>query len=101
MLTLAMAEELGPHDIAVVSVWPRLTRTEGILAHPDQFPNAAQAWSPQFNGRIVAALAADPDVISRSGQAFDVGTLAADYGIDDLDGRRPIPRVMERALRNS
>jgi dehydrogenase/reductase SDR family protein 1 len=101
MLTLAMAEELRPYDVFVVSVWPRLTRTEGILAHPDQFANADLAWSPQFNGRIVAALAADPDVRSRSGQAFDVGTLAAEYEVDDLDGRRPVRRSLERALRHS
>jgi dehydrogenase/reductase SDR family protein 1 len=101
MLTLAMAEELRERGIAVVSVWPRLTRTEGVLAHPDMFPNAAQAWTPQFNGRLVAALAADPDVMARSGQSFDVGTLASDYGIDDVDGRRPARRALERALRHS
>jgi dehydrogenase/reductase SDR family protein 1 len=101
MLTLAMAEELRAHGVAVVSIWPRLTRTEGVLAHPEMFPNAAQAWSPQFNGRLVAALADDPQIMARSGQAFDVGTLAQDYGIDDVDGRRPAPRAFERALRHS
>lgn len=101
MLTLAMAEELREHGIAVVSVWPRLTRTVAIMAHPEVYPNAAQGWSPQFNGRIVAALAADANVIEKSGQAFDVATLAAEYGVDDLDGRRPVPRPLERALRHS
>jgi dehydrogenase/reductase SDR family protein 1 len=101
MLTLATAEELRAHGVAVVSVWPRLTRTEGVLAHPEMFPNAAQAWTPQFNGRVVAALAADPDILARSGQAFDVGTLANQYGIDDVDGRRPVARAIERALKHS
>lgn len=96
MLTLATAEELHDHGVAVVSIWPRLTKTEGVMSHPELFPNAAQAWTPLFNGRIVAALAADPDVMTRSGQAFDVGTLADEYGIDDLDGRRPVRRAWER-----
>jgi dehydrogenase/reductase SDR family protein 1 len=101
MLTLAMAEELREHGVAVVSVWPRLTRTAAALAHAELFPNLAQAWSPLFNGRIFAALAADPNVMDKSGQSFDVGTLAAEYEVDDLDGRRPVPRPLERALRHS
>jgi dehydrogenase/reductase SDR family protein 1 len=101
MLTLATAEELRPHGIAVVSIWPRLTRTEGILAHPDQFPNADQAWTPLFNGRIVAALGADPEIMARSGEAFDIATLADAYGVDDVDGRRPVARTLERTLRYS
>ncbi len=101
MLTLAMAEELRAHGVAVVSVWPRLTQTEGVLAHPDRFPNAALAWTPRFNGRVVAALAADPDIMAKSGQAFDVGNLANDYEINDIDGRRPIRRAWERSLRHS
>jgi dehydrogenase/reductase SDR family protein 1 len=96
MLTLSAAEELRDHGVAVVSVWPRLTKTEGVMAHPDVFPQAAQAWTPQFNGRVVAALAADPNVLEKSGKALDIGNLAHEYGVDDLDGRRPVQRVWER-----
>lgn len=92
MLTLAMAEELRPFGVAVVSLWPRLTRTEGIAARPDLFPNLDRAWSPQFTGRAVAALAADPRIIERSGTAIDIGTVARDYGVTDVDGRQPEPR---------
>ena len=98
MLTLAAAQELRDHGVAVVSIWPRLTRTEGVLRHPDMFPNAPIAWTPQFNGRVVAALAADPGVMDKTGQAFDLGNLANDYDIDDLDGRRPQRRVFERPV---
>jgi len=92
MLTLASAEELRPRGVAVVSVWPRLTRTEGVLAHPELFPEPDKAWSPQFAGRAVAALAADPNVLDKTGRAFDIGDLAAEYGFTDIDGRRPAPR---------
>ena len=67
------------------------TRTEAIAAHPDRFP-VAKAWSPIFNGRIVAALADDPAIAELSGQALDLGAMAARYGIRDLDGRQPEPR---------
>jgi hypothetical protein len=43
----------------------RLTQTEGILAHPEVYPYAREAWTPIFKGRVVAALAADPDVLSK------------------------------------
>ncbi|HLX35848.1 MAG TPA: SDR family NAD(P)-dependent oxidoreductase [Candidatus Limnocylindrales bacterium] len=101
MLTHAMAQELRPHGVAVVSIWPRLTQTEGVLAHPELFPNAVQGWTPLFNGRVVARLAADPDVMGRTGQAFDIGTLANELEIDDVDGRRPAPRTLERELKFS
>jgi len=48
MLTMETAEELRPHNIAVVSLWPRLTKTEGVLAHPELFPDLSKAW-PQYS----------------------------------------------------
>lgn len=98
MLSHAMAQELRPHGVAVVSVWHRLTQTEGVLAHPDMFPNANQGWTPLFNGRVVARLASDPEIMVRTGQAFDIGNLANDFEIDDADGRRPIQRTFEDEL---
>lgn len=93
MLTLASAEELRPKGVAVVSLWPRLTRTEGALAHPELLPDLARAWSPQFVGRAVAALAGDPDILSKSGRALDIAVVARDYGVTDLDGRQPQVRA--------
>lgn len=91
MLTAATAAELRHHGLAVVSLWPRLTRTEGVAAHPDRFP-VAKAWSPLFNGRIVAGLAQDSAILDLTGQALDIGDLAARYAVHDLDGRQPEPR---------
>lgn len=91
MLTLSTASELRQHDVAVVSLWPRLTRTEGVMAHPELFRDLSRAWSPEFNGRGVAALAADPRVIEKTGKALDIGVLANEYGFTDADGRRPTP----------
>jgi hypothetical protein len=49
----------------------------------------AQTESPAYIGRAVAALASDPGVIRRSGQALAVGDLAREYGFTDVDGRQP------------
>lgn len=91
MLTLATAEELRKHNVAVVSFWPRLTRTEAFMAHPEVFPDHSRAWSPEFSGRAVAALASDPEIMEKSGRVFDIGAVAEEYGIADSDGRRPPP----------
>jgi len=91
MLTAGTAIELRDDGVAVVSLWPRLTRTEAVLAHPEQFP-VAKAWSPIFNGRIVAALAQDRNILDLTGQPLDLGAMAARYNVHDLDGRQPEPR---------
>ena len=91
MLTLSTAHELRQHGVAVVSLWPRLTRTEAAMAHPEVFPDLSKAWSPRFNGRAVAALATDLAIIEKTGQALDIAAVANEYGFTDLDGRRPTP----------
>ena len=61
------------------------------MAHPEVFPDLSKAWSPLFNGRAVAALASDPAIIAKTGQALDIAAVANEYGFTDLDGRRPTP----------
>ena len=47
----------------------------------------AAGCSPEFPGRVIAALAGDPDVMTRSGGTFITAEVAHDYGITDIDGR--------------
>ena len=49
----------------------------------------AQAETPQFNGRIIHALASDPELMSLSGQTFISAELAQRYGITEEGGRVP------------
>jgi dehydrogenase/reductase SDR family member 1 len=89
MLSLSTADELRPHNVAALSFWPRLTRTEALNAHPEKFPDPSRAWSPEFNGRCVAALAHDPRIMDKSGRALDLAEVAIEYGLADSDGRVP------------
>ncbi|GAC1655039.1 MAG: SDR family NAD(P)-dependent oxidoreductase [Candidatus Dormibacteraceae bacterium] len=95
MLTLSTAEELRPHQVAVVSFWPRLTRTEALIAHPEQFSDPSKVWSAEFNGRCVAALANDPRILDQSGKALELAEVAVAYGLSDSDGR--VPELRSRA----
>jgi hypothetical protein len=52
------------------------------------------AHSPEYVGRAVAHLTADPDVRTLSGEGFQVATLADRYRFVDVDGRSFEPFLM-------
>ena len=85
-LAADMAEELRPHHVASVALWPGFTRTEDVLKQIDIFPDLEKTVSPLFNGRAVVALAADPEVFAKTGQSFRVSDLAKEYGFLDEPG---------------
>jgi dehydrogenase/reductase SDR family protein 1 len=85
-----MGRELRPHGVTAVSLWPGIVRTERLLAEPERLGfDPSRGESPTFSGRAVAALAADPAVIERTGQALVVAELAQAYGFTDVDGSQP------------
>jgi dehydrogenase/reductase SDR family member 1 len=87
-LSALTAEHLREHGIAVVSLYPGLVRTEGILKWKD-YIDLSNSESPWLVGRAVAALAADEGVLGRSGDTLVVSELAAEYGFTDQDGAQP------------
>lgn len=80
-LSADMAVELRDTGVAVVSVWPPASTTEGVLAQPDVFGDLSGWKPPLFTGRVVAALAATDDVLARSGEALVIDDLARELGI--------------------
>src|SRR5439155_18963378 len=87
-MAAAMAHELRQHNVAAVSLYPGLVRTEAVLKAAAHF-DMRNSESPQFTGRAVAALAGDPNVMSKSGRWLVVAELAEEYAFDDIDGKRP------------
>jgi NAD(P)-dependent dehydrogenase (short-subunit alcohol dehydrogenase family) len=94
----AMAQELAEHGIAAVAVAPGFMRTERIV---EAFRRAGALEAldgpggpretPAYLGRAVVALASDAQVVERTGQLLEVGTLAREYGFTDVDGTQPPP----------
>ena len=90
-----MAIELQPHNVASLSLWQGLTFTERAQRNLARNPamkkltvtKPAVGCSPEFPGRVIAALADDPDVMKRSGGTFITAEVAQDYGITDIDGK--------------
>ncbi len=92
-MTADMAVELRPHGVAVVSLYPGLVRTEKVMA-ASAWLDLSNSESPEFIGRAVVALAADPEVMRHSGTRQVVASLAATYGFTDLDGKSPRPLTL-------
>jgi NAD(P)-dependent dehydrogenase (short-subunit alcohol dehydrogenase family) len=100
-LAFAQAKELEPHGCTAVALTPGWMRSEMMLdiygVTEDNWREATRgnphfaaiSESPRFVGRAVAALAADPQLLARSGGSFSSGGLAREYGFTDLDGSQP------------
>ncbi len=82
------AAQLAERGVAAVGLYPGLVRTEGVLRAAEFF-DLANSESPQFAGRAVAALAADPHVARHTGRCLVAAELAGEYGFTDVDGARP------------
>lgn len=93
-MTADMAHELREHNIAVVSLYPGLVRTEKVM-EAAAFLDLSNSESPQFIGRAVAALAADSNIMQKSGQVFVAAALAQEYGFTDIDEKQPRPLTIE------
>ena len=95
-----MGVELKPHGVASVSLWQGFTYTERAIENLNLVEgmasqlNSAVGCSPEFAGRVIAALAADPDLMAKTGGSWIVAELAAEYGLTDIDGRT-IPSLRE------
>jgi NAD(P)-dependent dehydrogenase (short-subunit alcohol dehydrogenase family) len=100
-LAFGQSKELAPYGCTAVALTPGWMRSEMMLdiygvteanwrEGASTNPHfAAISESPRFVGRAVTALAADPDLRSRSGGSFSSGGLAREYGFTDLDGSQP------------
>jgi NAD(P)-dependent dehydrogenase (short-subunit alcohol dehydrogenase family) len=92
-MTADMATELKPHGVAVVSLYPGLVRTEKVM-EAAQWLDLTNSESPEFIGRAVAGLAADPDVLRHTGNVLVAASLAIQYGFTDVDGTTPRPLTL-------
>jgi len=93
-----MAIELEPHNVTAIAVTPGFLRSEAMLGDlteenwrerikQDKF--FAFSETPHYIGRAIVALAADPKVMTNTGQTLATWDLAEEYGFTDLDGTQP------------
>lgn len=96
-----MAIELKPFNVTSLSLWQGFTYTERAIENLNKVPgmaaqlNSAVGSSPEFPGRVIGALLADPQLIEKTGGTFINAELAQFYGITDVDGK-VIPSLREK-----
>ncbi len=94
-MTADMAHELREHGVCVISLYPGLVRTESVLeAAKGGWLDLANSESPEFIGRVIAALYRDPGLFERSGTVVVAAQAALDLGVVDTDGKQPTPLTL-------
>jgi NAD(P)-dependent dehydrogenase (short-subunit alcohol dehydrogenase family) len=102
-IAYGMAEELKGKDltrITALALTPGFLRSEAMLDHfgvtVDTWRDAiakdpyfAGSETPYYIGQAVLALATDPNVHSKAGQAWSTWTLVEEYDFKDVDGTQP------------
>jgi len=95
-----MGVELRGSGVTALSLWQGFTFTERATENLKKVEgmasqlNSAAGTSPEFPGRVIAALAQDPQLAAKNGGTFINAELAAEYGVTDIDGRT-IPSLRE------
>ena len=99
-MAFAIARELRRKNMAAVALTPGFLRSEAMLEHfgvteanwqeaIKKDSNYAESETPLYAGRAIAALAADPHLMKKSGRVFSSWGLSDEYLFCDADGRRP------------
>src|SRR5580700_12126304 len=99
-LAFAMARELRRKNVAAVALTPGFLRSEAMLEHfgvteanwqdaTKKDRHYASSETPLYAGRAIAALAADPQLMKKSGRVFSSWRLSDEYSFTDADGARP------------
>ena len=99
-LAFSKGYELRKHGVAAVAVTPGFLRSEMMLEHfgvteenwrdgAKKDPHFIASETPFFVGRAIAALAADPELLRKTGRVYSSWNLAREYGFSDVDGERP------------
>jgi len=89
-----MAVDLKPFNVAAVSIWMGMLKTDRTRRVMDQDPaKYAPFWeiaeTPEFTGQVVSAIYRDPKRAEKSGKVLIGAEVALEYGIKDADGRQP------------
>lgn len=97
-MTNDMATELRGTGVSVISLWPGLVRTRQLVASGlTEIAGVSidDTETPELQGRVIAALAEDPELARHSGAALITAEVAAARGIAEPHGGTPVsPREM-------
>ncbi len=74
------SEEMLEHFGVTEATWQEAIKKDSYFAESE---------TPRYIGRAVVALASDPDMHTKHGQALATWHLSREYNFKDIDGRQP------------
>ena len=101
-LAAAVAKELAPHGVTVLTLTPGYLQTEalglnvvglksGWASRAKSDPILGLCEKPTFVGRVMVALATDPRISRKSGGLYSAWALGKEYGLTSEDGGGSLP----------
>jgi len=89
-----MAVDLRPFNVAAVSIWMGMLKTDRTRKVMDQDPSKyAPFWeiaeTPEFTGNLISAIYRDPKRAEKSGKVLIGAEAALEYGLKDEGGKQP------------
>ena len=89
-----MGVDLRAHNIAAVSIWMGMLKTDRTKRVMDQDPaKYAPFWeiaeTPEFTGHLISAIYRDPKRMEKTGQVLIGAETALEYGLKDEGGKQP------------
>lgn len=92
---MSVGEELRPSGVTMLALLPGaffhcfdVMTVDELRTAVENNPNVTKCHTPRLIGRAVVALAQDANVASKSGRRCELKELIAEYGLEDIDGRR-------------
>lgn len=95
-MAFGLANELKGHGITALTLVLGFTRTERVIAAG---AGAQAVESPEFAGRVLSRLIEEPSLLTRTGRAVPVASLARELDVTDVDGSRPAPFELPESMR--
>ena len=103
-LTRDFAVEGKDDKLCVIGLWPSQVLTEFILESIEKGDielDEENSETPLYTGRVIAAVATDPNRFERNGQVLTTAELAVQYGIVDERGKQPKGKRNPTLFRNT
>ncbi|HVT36989.1 MAG TPA: SDR family NAD(P)-dependent oxidoreductase [Nevskiaceae bacterium] len=89
-----MGHDLKPYNVAAVSIWMGMLKTDRTRRVMDQDPAKYQGFwdmaeTPEFTGDVIAALWRDAKLMEKSGKVLIAAEAAQELGVTEAGGKQP------------
>ena len=88
------AFELKKSGVSMVSLWPGPVKTEFITEKMNSDNEMSKIFEKgetiEFAGKAVVQLAADQNIMARSGKIINTADIGREFGFVDITGESPI-----------